>query len=145
MGPLREQSGQAVSIVPPTPGLPADARTPSRRRSIRGAAIFFDESGIHFGRPFVFLVTKVRRHTLEPDTKEKSMGFVNEARWDRVARVVAGVVLLVLGWAVIGGTVGAVIGVVAFVPLVTGLVGWCPLYSVFNIATKRGPREGSAT
>lgn len=73
------------------------------------------------------------------------MGFINEANWDRVARVIAGVVLLVLGWVVIGGTVGTVIGVVAFVPLLTGLVGWCPLYSVLNIATKRGPREGSAT
>lgn len=73
------------------------------------------------------------------------MGFVNEASWDRVARVIVGVVLLVLGWGVIGGTAGTVVGVFAFVPLLTGLVGWCPLYSVFHFRTNRDSRVGSAT
>jgi len=73
------------------------------------------------------------------------MGFVNEAGWDRAARVIVGVVLLVLGLGVVDGTLGTVLAVVAFVPLLTGLVGWCPLYSVFRIRTNRNPRAGSAT
>ena len=73
------------------------------------------------------------------------MGFVNEANWDRIARVIVGVVLLVLGFGVIGGTAGAVIGVFAFIPLVTGVIGWCPLYSVFNFRTNRDSRAGSRT
>lgn len=73
------------------------------------------------------------------------MGFVNEANWDRIARVIVGVVLLVLGFGVIGGTAGAVIGVFAFIPLVTGVIGWCPLYSVFNFRTNRDSHAGSTT
>jgi len=59
----------------------------------------------------------------------------NEANWDRGARVALGVVLLIVGFGVMGGTAGAIVGVVAFVPLLTGLVGWCPIYSVFRFRT----------
>ena len=59
----------------------------------------------------------------------------NEANWDRVARVVLGVVLLVVGLGVVGGGAGVAIGVVALIPLVTGLVGTCPLYSLFGVCT----------
>jgi hypothetical protein len=44
------------------------------------------------------------------------MGFVNEAGWDRIARVIAGVVLFVVGLA-IGGGWGTFLAVFAFVPL----------------------------
>lgn len=64
---------------------------------------------------------------------------VNEAGWERVARIVLGVVLLVVGFAVIGGTGGTILGVVGFVPLLTGLSGWCPLYSVFGFRTNKQP------
>ena len=55
----------------------------------------------------------------------------NEGTFDRVARVILGVVLIALvfvgphtpwGW-------------VGLVPLVTGLVGMCPLYSILGIRT----------
>ncbi|MCD9624047.1 YgaP family membrane protein [Rhabdothermincola salaria] len=69
---------------------------------------------------------------------------VNEAGWDRVARIVVGVVLLVVGFGVLDGTVGIVVGVVALVPLLTGLIGWCPLYSVFGIRTNKGDRRADA-
>lgn len=62
--------------------------------------------------------------------------FINEAGWDRLARVVLGVVLLYLGWAgVVGGTAGLVLKIFGFVPLVTGIVGWCPLYTLFGFTT----------
>lgn len=59
----------------------------------------------------------------------------NEASWDRILRVVLGVALLIVGFGVMDGTAGVVVGIIGFVPLITGLVGWCPLYSVLRIRT----------
>ncbi len=50
---------------------------------------------------------------------------------DRVARIVAGVVLIALGGT---GTVG-VWGWIGVVPLATGLSGWCPAYLPFGLST----------
>lgn len=66
------------------------------------------------------------------------MKFVNEAGWDRIGRVAIGVVLLALGWTgAVEGTLGTIFKVVGFVPLITGLVGWCPLYSIFRFRTNK--------
>jgi hypothetical protein len=66
------------------------------------------------------------------------MSFVNEAGWDRALRIIAGIVLLYLGFGgVIGGTFGTIVGIVGFLPLLTGLVGWCPLYVPFHFRTNR--------
>ena len=64
----------------------------------------------------------------------------NEGGFDRALRVIAGLVLLALfflypdaswrNWTLIG-----------VIPLLTGLVGWCPLYRMFGLSTcpmKRG-------
>ncbi|HHC71617.1 MAG TPA: DUF2892 domain-containing protein [Thiotrichales bacterium] len=57
----------------------------------------------------------------------------NEGSIDRIVRIIAGIILIALvfvgpqtpwGW----------IGVV---PLVTGLLGWCPAYSIFGISTRK--------
>ncbi len=62
---------------------------------------------------------------------------VNEANWDRIARVVLGAVLLALGWGnVVTGGLGLAFKIVGFVPLLTGLIGWCPLYAIFGFKTK---------
>jgi hypothetical protein len=50
---------------------------------------------------------------------------------DRIARIVAGLVLIALAAT---GTVG-VWGYVGIVPLATGLMKFCPLYSVLGIRT----------
>ena len=50
---------------------------------------------------------------------------------DRVARIVAGVVLIALAAT---GTVG-VWGWIGVVPLATGLSGWCPAYLPFGLRT----------
>lgn len=50
---------------------------------------------------------------------------------DRIARILAGLVLLALA---VTGTVG-IWGYVGLVPLVTGLLGSCPLYSVLGFNT----------
>ena len=59
----------------------------------------------------------------------------NEASWDRIARVVVGVALIVVGLAVVGGGGGTVMAVVGLALLITGLAGTCPLYSVFGMST----------
>ncbi|GAB4178554.1 MAG: DUF2892 domain-containing protein [Rhodocyclaceae bacterium] len=50
---------------------------------------------------------------------------------DKVARIGAGVVLIAL--AIMG--IGAPWTWIGVVPLVTGLIGWCPLYSIFGLRT----------
>ena len=66
------------------------------------------------------------------------MAFVNEANWDRTLRVVLGIVLLVLGWGgIVTGTLGTVFKFLGFLPLITGISGWCGLYSLLGIRTNR--------
>ncbi len=70
------------------------------------------------------------------------MSFVNEASWDRIARVALGIVLLYLGWAeVVTGGWGVFFRFIGFVPLATGLLGWCPLYALFRFRTNREAEE----
>lgn len=46
--------------------------------------------------------------------------------------------MLLLGWFVLGeGIFGAAFRIFGFVPLVTGLLGWCPFYTLFGIRTRR--------
>lgn len=66
------------------------------------------------------------------------MAFVNEANWDRALRVIAGLALLILGWGgFVTGTLGTVFKYLGFLPLITGLSGWCALYTVLGIRTKK--------
>jgi hypothetical protein len=51
---------------------------------------------------------------------------------DKVLRIVAGLALI--AWALLGGPVWAWIGVV---PLATALIGFCPVYPVLGISTKK--------
>ncbi len=51
---------------------------------------------------------------------------------DRTFRITLGVVLISYGIFSMG-TLGIVLGVVGLVPLATGLMGSCPLYTVFKI------------
>ena len=64
----------------------------------------------------------------------------NEAGWDRALRVLLGIVLLALGWGgMVVGALGVVFQVGGFLPLVTGLVGWCPAYALFGVSTRHAP------
>ncbi len=58
---------------------------------------------------------------------------INEAPWDRIARVVLGIALLSL--TVIGPK--SLWGLAGLVPLLTGAVGFCPLYRLFGFSTAR--------
>ncbi|WP_405225537.1 MULTISPECIES: YgaP family membrane protein [Lentisalinibacter] len=59
------------------------------------------------------------------------MAFRNEGTVDRGVRVTAGLVLLSLVF--IGPQTPW--GWIGLVPLATGLIGWCPAYSLFGIRT----------
>jgi hypothetical protein len=65
----------------------------------------------------------------------------NESMWDRAIRFVIGA-LLVYGWyaAFVAGVLGIVALVIGLVLLLTGVVGWCPLYSLFNMNTRLSTR-----
>ena len=56
---------------------------------------------------------------------------VNEGKWDRIVRVVVGLGLLSLVF--IGPQ--TMWGLVGLVPLLTGAVGFCPLYKVLGLNT----------
>ncbi len=55
----------------------------------------------------------------------------NEGNVDRALRVLAGIVLIALA---ITGAIG-IWGWIGIVPLATGLMGWCPLYTMLGINT----------
>lgn len=55
----------------------------------------------------------------------------NEGSIDRALRITAGAVLLALAAT---GSIGAW-GFVGVVPLLTGALGWCPLYTLFGFST----------
>ena len=56
---------------------------------------------------------------------------VNEGTLDRAVRVIAGLVLLGLAFT---GAIGAW-GYIGIVPLLTGALGMCPLYTILGIST----------
>jgi hypothetical protein len=63
---------------------------------------------------------------------------VNEAPWERVLRIVVGVVLFILALA--GLASGAwlwVAYVLGALMLLTGLTGFCPLYALLGLSPKR--------
>jgi hypothetical protein len=64
------------------------------------------------------------------------MKYFNEAGWDRIVRIVLGVALLYLGWAdVVTGGWGTFLKFIGFVPLLTGLIGFCPIYAILKVRT----------
>ncbi|MDR3544384.1 MAG: DUF2892 domain-containing protein [Candidatus Limnocylindrales bacterium] len=66
---------------------------------------------------------------------------INEAPLDRVVRVVLGIAL---GAVAVGGAVSGpllyVVALVAAIALVTGIVGFCPLYALLRVSTKSKAR-----
>ena len=62
----------------------------------------------------------------------------NESNVDRIIRVVLGVLLLVLGFGgFVGGTFGLVLMIVGSLSLITGVIGWCPIYAILKFKTTK--------
>ncbi|MCX6057473.1 MAG: DUF2892 domain-containing protein [Chloroflexi bacterium] len=61
---------------------------------------------------------------------------LNESNLDRILRVVAGIVLLYLGFGgILSGGLAVVADVLGVVMLLTGAVGFCPIYALFKLST----------
>lgn len=61
----------------------------------------------------------------------------NEASWDRIIRVVLGLVLLSLVF--VGPQ--TLFGLIGLVPLLTGIFGFCPLYRLVGRSTCPAPQS----
>ncbi len=66
---------------------------------------------------------------------------INEAPIDRIVRIVLGIALFAL--VAVGGLAAPalyLVGLVAAIALVTGVVGFCPLYAIFRFSTRPAHR-----
>lgn len=61
----------------------------------------------------------------------------NEASWDRISRVVLGAALIIGGLVAVGGAGGYIMAAIGLIPLITGLMGWCPIYAIFRTGTHK--------
>jgi hypothetical protein len=63
--------------------------------------------------------------------------FSNENAWDRAFRILLGVVLGYAAWVLWPGGLALISAVIGAVALITGVIGWCPLYALFHVSTKK--------
>jgi hypothetical protein len=64
------------------------------------------------------------------------MTFMNEAEWDRIARLLIGIVLLAAGTVFMAGTARFLVSAIGGLAFITGLGGWCPAYAVGGFTTR---------
>lgn len=60
---------------------------------------------------------------------------INVGNLDRMLRIAAGIILLALVFVLKTGDSLWLWGLIGIVPLATGLLKWCPLYSILGIKT----------
>jgi len=66
------------------------------------------------------------------------MNYMNLSNLDRAIRVVAGLLMLGAAWTgVATGIWRAGLEIFGWVPLVTGVVGWCPIYALLGIRSRK--------
>lgn len=62
----------------------------------------------------------------------------NMGTTDRIIRLIIAAIIAALYFGgQISGTVAIVLGIVAIAFLVTGVIGWCPVYLPFGISTRK--------
>jgi len=54
----------------------------------------------------------------------------NVGKVDRIIRIIAGIVIII-----IGVITGSWLGAIGLIPIITGAIGWCPLYCPLGIKT----------
>jgi len=69
----------------------------------------------------------------------------NEGTVDRVLRIIVGIALIAVGvWVVESQAAIWILTIVGIVLLVTGIIGWCGLYTLFGVSTKKKEPEKPA-
>ena len=49
---------------------------------------------------------------------------------DKTIRIIVGVLIIV-----VGVLSGSLLGAIGLIPIITGIIGWCPLYPILKINT----------
>jgi hypothetical protein len=66
----------------------------------------------------------------------------NEGATDRIVRLILGVVLIIIGWPVLGNSaLGIILDIIGLILLITGITGFCVIYKVFGMNTVKAPKE----
>lgn len=66
----------------------------------------------------------------------------NEGTTDRMIRLVLGVVLIIIGWLILGNnTLGIIMDIIGVVLIITGITGFCGIYKVLGVNTLKIPKE----
>ena len=60
---------------------------------------------------------------------------INVGTADRIARIVVGALLIAVALGLFGPQYQTIWGWSGVIPLVTGLIGWCPAYTLFGTRT----------
>ncbi|UGT67852.1 DUF2892 domain-containing protein [Nocardia gipuzkoensis] len=58
----------------------------------------------------------------------------------RLARIAAGIALIVIGLAMIGGATGIIVAVIGLIPIAAGVFNFCLLWPVFGVELHGKPR-----
>lgn len=62
----------------------------------------------------------------------------NESMVDRGIRVVLGLAIIAFGFSgAVTGNLGIAFKVLGFIPLLTGLIGYCPIYGLLKFQTNK--------
>jgi hypothetical protein len=67
------------------------------------------------------------------------MRFLNEGQSERAVRMLAGIALVVAGWMLALNALGVALFAMGAIAFGTGIVGWCPAYTLFGISTVKTP------
>jgi len=63
---------------------------------------------------------------------------LNMGSWDRIIRLLITLLIVVLLFAgVLKGALVIILGIIAIILFVTSIIGFCPLYVVFGVTTKK--------
>lgn len=68
--------------------------------------------------------------------------FRNLSALDRSLRIAVGAGMLGAGWSgLLSGLPGIACGIFGWVPVVTGAIGWSPVYALLKISSRRRPKS----
>lgn len=78
-----------------------------------------------------------------PTSPEEPSTFINFMRSfaGRAIRVAAGLILVYVGFFVLGGAAGTLVGLIGFAPIVAGLANFCLLGPLFHVDLHGHPRR----